>query len=313
MDDTNKKIRDKYRKELTALFGEEKKLLQQELTNRLESILSESLAQAKMAVAPKDKRVIRLPRKGKLKVFADIHGSWKNYSRIKKIFSGSGKDCYLALLGDYVHGSPGYPDESERVLDDLIKFKKRYRKRVIPLLGDHEHSHIGGPSVTKHGVNQTLAFEHRLSQMKLKKYKDFLRGLPLLIKTDGGMVISHSGPVRAFISKKVNLTDKIDMIDYDDFAEMDDPYEFRDNTIMGNLLWNRTFDQNDAHAFLESLSQDGNKCFFAVYGHTPVAGYRTVGDTQLILSPQCFLEIDLSERIESVQQLKAGKHIKKLR
>lgn len=305
-----KKIKERYKRELSTLLGEEKKLLQQELIKRLESILIECLAEAKDA-APKDKRVIRLPRKGKLKIFADLHGNWRDYSRIKEIFIGSGKDCYLALLGDYIHGSPGYPDESERVLDDLIKLKRRYRKRVIPLLGDHEHSHIGGPTVAKHGVNQTLAFEHRLSRDKIKKYKDFLRSLPLLIKTDGGIIISHSGPVRASVIKEVNLINEANMIDYDDFMGMD-PYEFRDNTFLGNLLWNRSYKQEDARAFLEALSQDGNKCFFAVYGHTPVDGYRTVGDNQLILSPKCFLEIDLSERIESVQQLKRGIHIKKL-
>ncbi len=311
MNDMIKKITERYKRELNTLLGEEKKLLQQELINRLDSILIECLAEAKR-VAPEDKRVIRLPRKGKLKIFADLHGNWRNYSRIKKIFIGSDKDCYLALLGDYIHGSPGYPEESERVLDDLIGLKRRYRKRVIPLLGDHEHSHIGGPSVSKHGVDQTLAFEYRLSQDKIKKYKNFFRSLPLLIKTGSGIVISHSGPVRAFISKEVNLIDEINMISYDDSINMD-PYEFRDNTILGNLLWNRIFDPKDARTFLESLSQDGNKCFLTVYGHTPVDGYRMVGNNQLILSPQCFLEIDLSERIESVQQLKKGKHIKKLR
>ncbi len=310
MSDKIKKIKERYKRELSTLLGEEKKLLQQELIKRLESILTECLAETKDAV-PKDKRVIRLPRKGKLKIFADLHGNWRDYSRIKEIFIGSDKDCYLALLGDYIHGSPGYPDESERVLDDLIKLKRRYRKRVIPLLGDHEHSHIGGPTVAKHGVNQTLAFEHRLSRDKIKKYKDFLRSLPLLIKTDSGIIISHSGPVRASVIKEVNLINEANMIDYDDFMDMD-PYEFRDNTFLGNLLWNRSYKQEDARAFLEALSQDGNKCFFAVYGHTPVAGYRTVGDNQLILSSPCFLEIDLSERIESVQQLERGMQIKKL-
>ncbi|UCD85860.1 MAG: metallophosphoesterase [Deltaproteobacteria bacterium] len=309
MNDRIKKIEKRYKKELNALLGEGKTLLQQELIKRLESVLVDCLAENNEAAA-KDRRVVSLPRKGNLKVFADIHGNWKDYSRIKEIFLGSGKDCYLVLLGDYIHGSPGYQDESEKVLDDLIKLKKRYRKRVIPLLGDHEHSYIGGPNVSKHGVNQTLAFEYRLSPDKMKKYREFFRSLPLLVKTDNGIAISHSGPVRAVVINEVDLIYETNMIDYDDFADID-PYEFRDNTILGNLLWNRNYNQEDARAFLDALSQDGNKCFLAVYGHTPVDGYRMVGGNQLILSPSCFLEIDLSERIKSVEQFKRGMHIKK--
>ncbi len=92
MSDKIKKIKERYERELNTLLGEEKKLLQQELIKRLESILIECLAETKDA-APKDKRVIRLPRKGKLKIFADLHGNWRDYSRIKEIFIESDKVC----------------------------------------------------------------------------------------------------------------------------------------------------------------------------------------------------------------------------
>jgi hypothetical protein len=133
--------------------------------------------------------------KGNILIATDIHGNWEDYQQIKHRFEdlyAKGHAQGLIFTGDLIHGYPGYEDKSIEILDDIITTRD---PRVCALLGNHELAHIYHIDIAKNGLNPVErledAFEER--QLDREKYIRYFKELPIVLRTAGGVTITHSG------------------------------------------------------------------------------------------------------------------------
>lgn len=161
-------------------------------------------------------RIIDLSEGGVL-VASDLHGSWRDYERVRNHFDDlreQRKAQYLVLNGDIIHGY-GDADESVRIMDDLLKFPE---PEVIATLGNHELMHIYHLDVPRHdGTSFVEPLEEEIEADR-ERYVGFMKRMPYAIRTKGGVLILHTGaspPMAKYFRKN-----------YADFAKKTDPFSF---------------------------------------------------------------------------------------
>lgn len=241
-------------------------------------------------------RLTELPSRGRLLVFTDLHGNLEDYRKYLEKWDSGDSDCHIVIDGDFIH-SIYKEDCSVEILDDIIdKFKMH--DNFHPILGNHEWSHIANANLFRGTVNQKKDFENLIVEKKsslepyLSNYINFFKAIPLFVKTENGIFISHTGPSR-------------EIENYEDFefiVEDDDYY----SEFVFSVLWARPekdYDEEDVSYFLKLIESN-----VMVVGHTVVDGYEAFGN-QLILSSsfsrgrKCYLDIDLSRPIENMDEL----------
>lgn len=151
-----------------------------------------------------NKKVIDIDS-GTWMVVADIHGDLEDYKRIKDIYhqkKESGELNGLIFAGDMIH-SYCEEDKSKEITDDLINLTKE-DKNIHVLLGNHELAHIYNFTFAREGKEVTSNFEIAIKDNR-EKYIEFFKSLPLYVRTQGGVVISHAGA-----SKEVSRLDRLE-------------------------------------------------------------------------------------------------------
>ncbi len=130
-------------------------------------------------------------------VVSDLHGAWEPYARYRDHFL----DLYerrqadiLILLGDVIHGYGTVEEDfSLHILWDIMRLQQQLgQEAVIALLGNHELPHIYGVMLSKGGIEFTPRFERALGENR-GEVIDFLKTLPFLIRTSGGVLMTHAG------------------------------------------------------------------------------------------------------------------------
>lgn len=241
-------------------------------------------------------RLIELPSRGRLLIFTDLHGNLEDYMKYLEKWDSSDHDCHIVIDGDFIHSIYKH-DSSVEILDDIIDKFKRH-DNFHPILGNHEWSHIANANLFKGTVNQKRDFENLIVEKKssiepyLSNYINFFKAIPLFVKTENGIFVSHTGPSR-------------EIENYEDFefiVEDDDYY----SEFVFSVLWARPekdYDEEDISYFLKLIGSN-----VMVVGHTVVDGYEVFGN-QLILSSsftsgkKCYLDIDLSQSIKNMDEL----------
>lgn len=243
--------------------------------------------------------VIKLPRQGVALIVTDLHGNMDDFDKIMEIWNDlATKDKHLILTGDFIHAMGLENDHSLEILDAVRAGCKKFENFHL-LLGNHEWATITHRSVYKGGVNQTLNFEELLKdkfgkewKVKLDEYTNFFRELPVAVKTDNGIFISHSGPPKGIKSIKeiINLTEK----------------GYSENSVLFDLLWNRygDYSKKDVDNFLEAVG-----CKAMIVGHTPVNGYKLIRNLLIVSSSyskgkKAYVELDLEKEIRGGRDLK---------
>lgn len=245
-----------------------------------------------------NKKLLHLPAKGKAMIITDIHGNIGDYQRYMEIWGRfKNKKNHLIITGDYIHGF-GDSDGSVNILES-IKWQFEHLPNFHVLLGNHELAQLAGIDVFKGGYNQKKDFETLVfgkygskCQKKIKLYKKFFKKLPIAVKTENGVFISHAGPsthIKSVMDLKNILKDG-----------------YCNNHNLSGMLWNRFGDYSldDVDEFLKAVG-----CEFSIVGHTPVKGVKKIGEKQLILSssygyePKAYLELDLEKKITSINDL----------
>lgn len=243
--------------------------------------------------------LVELPEKGKVLIIADIHGNLKDFNKLMDIWKDFKKDNnHLVLIGDFIHAIDQVNDKSLEILETVkSNFEKDSNFHV--LLGNHEWSVITSVAIYKKGENLNSKFEILLKQKfqnqwqdKLKEYQNFLRKLPLAVKTENKVFISHAGPAKEIISIEdvINIT----------------YVGYLNNRKLVGLLWNRygDFDNTDIDSFLKNVG-----CTAMIVGHTPVDGAELIGDKLLILSSslsrgnKAYLILDLEKKIRNAKDI----------
>ncbi|HLC63398.1 MAG TPA: metallophosphoesterase [Candidatus Nanoarchaeia archaeon] len=143
-------------------------------------------------------------QKGKCMIINDVHGNWKDYQQVKKVFLELIKkdeaDC-LVINGDMIHAYEG-EDSSIDILEDVFELMKTHK--VVYLLGNHEFAHVVGKLLKKKGLEFASGFQNASGERFLD-YKNFFSSCPLILKF-GNVVVSHSG---AFNIDELNDEEKL--------------------------------------------------------------------------------------------------------
>ena len=254
-------------------------------------------------------KLVELPRKGKALIFTDIHGNLTDFKRFIHIWDEfDNKDNHLIFTGDFIHAMGMENDKSIEILE-YIKFLCENFSNIHVLLGNHEWATISQKPVFKAGINQTFNFDTLLLKKfgekryleKMDEYIEFFKKLPIAVRTDNKIFISHAGP-----PTNVNSLDEIKNITDDGFNS--------DNPQLFQMLWNRqdNFSEDDLKSFLDTVN-----CNMMIVGHTPVDGIKLLYKKLLIVSSsygkgkKAYVELDLEKDIKrSKDLLKMVRHLK---
>ena len=139
-------------------------------------------------------------------VVTDLHGEGEAYDHIRDTFLElyeRGQVNRLILCGDLIHIRRDVPDESVRMILDVIDLQHKLGDdTVIMLMGNHEMPHVYSTTLAKGNVEFTAPFEHQLAASGQREVvHQFLRNLPLFVSTDAGVLISHAGASEAVTSE----------------------------------------------------------------------------------------------------------------
>jgi hypothetical protein len=155
-------------------------------------------------------------RSGTMMIVSDLHGDGDAFDRYVATFQALheiGEVDRLVFMGDLIHGyGSEAEDASIRMILRVMELQEAYGKEtVIMLLGNHEMPHIYGVSLAKGDIEFTPRFEHRLGEHRETILK-FFRGLPLLIRTNAGVLLCHAGPD----SNSINRATRLHSFEHDD-------------------------------------------------------------------------------------------------
>ncbi|MGB8234138.1 MAG: metallophosphoesterase, partial [Methanobacterium sp.] len=246
-----------------------------------------------------NRKLIELPKYGKAIVVTDLHGNLNDYKRYMGIWEKCRDDnTHFILTGDFIHAMGREDDRSIEILESVKQNWENYED-FHPLLGNHEWSTISRVSVFKGGINQSLTFDELLKEhfrenwkMKLEEYQDFFKKLPIAVKTDNKVFISHGGPPRNIknLDEIIHITDK----------------GFIKNDKLSQILWNRDedFTKEELVSFLRAVG-----CNAMIVGHTPVNGVKLIDDKQIILSSSYtqgkkeYVLLDLEKKIKDARDI----------
>ena len=241
-------------------------------------------------------RLIKLPKKGRVLIFTDLHGNLEDYGKYLEKWDSADPDCHMIIAGDFIH-SIYKNDSSVEVLDDIIDKYKKY-DNFHPMLGNHEWVHIVNVNVLKADINQKLDFEEMIVSKKsslepyLSNYIEFFRSIPFFIQCDNGVFVAHAGP-----SPKIKTCG--------DFNAIIEGEEYLEESVY-YALWSRPkkhYIAEDVSRFLDIVQSN-----VMVVGHTVVDGYKVFG-RQMILSSsfgcenKMYLDIDLEKPINDMDDL----------
>jgi len=244
-------------------------------------------------------KLIKLPKNGKALIITDIHGNLNDFNKYMHIWDKfKNSDNHLILTGDFIHAMGRENDGSIQIMES-VQNQCETSENFHVLLGNHEWSTISKRSVYKAGINQTLDFDELLREnfgqsynKELEEYVEFLKKLPIAVRTANKIFISHAGPPRNIKSlDEINhITDK----------------GYNDNPPLFQILWNRFEDytEHDLKTFLKAVN-----CKMMIVGHTPVDGIKLIYKNQLIVSSsysegkKAYVELNLKEDIKNSQNL----------
>ena len=181
-----------------------------------ESILSLSLRRGS---------TVHLPRTGSLVVTGDLHDSPLQLSRILSFAAlERGTDRHV-ILQELIHGDRlvNGVDLSHRMLGRVAELALRFPGQVHPLLANHELAQMNGDAVSKGGGDNVALFDDGLdwvfgdeADRVAESIARFIRAMPLAVRTESGILCSHSLPAPAAMAKfdPAVLDRALDDLDY---------------------------------------------------------------------------------------------------
>ena len=244
-------------------------------------------------------KLVELPKEGKAIVVTDIHGNLNDYERYMRIWEKcKDENTHFILTGDFIHAMGRKDDKSIDILESVKQNCETY-ENFHPLLGNHEWSTIERVSVYKGGINQSLNFDQLLKERfgndwnnKLEEYQNFFKKLPVAVRTDNKVFISHGGPPKDIrnLDEIINIAEK----------------GFQENPKLYEILWNREedFTEKELNSFLRAVG-----CNAMIVGHTPVKGVKLVYEKQLVVSSSYtqgkkeYILLDLEKKIKDARDI----------
>lgn len=269
--------------------------------------------------------LVKLPKKGKLYILTDLQGDLNNFLKFfednpKVISELSADAAYLVIAGDMIHGN--FIEEESTTQLDLLEtvmlLKTKFPDNVYYLLGNHCLGEILGDEAMPIYKKGKFSEQYYFKKLIKEKYKDnykiihdgyvkFLKRLPLIVKTENGIIISHTGPIHGWEIKNMEISDE-------KFINIFLGGYGKDNKELYQMLWNRFgnsfiikgkgYDTEDIKKFLSDMSAK-----VMVVGHTPCEGYSIRGNQMVVDS--CgevagYVILDLTDEDINIEKLKQG-------
>ena len=196
------------------------------------------------AVLARDKRLIRLPAKGKAVFVGDTHGDFDATETIFRLYFKPG--FVLVFLGDYVDRG----DEARENMEFLLKKKEEYPEQIFLLTGNHE----GYCSVPFSPAD----FWESLSPEEYNYFSEICQFFPFAAVTQNGLMVVHGAPPDVSSLEDIHdvqiCSDHWLQLTWGDFV--DKPGDFIETKsgrpVFGMDYFNRVMKQLGAHVLIRS-------------------------------------------------------------
>ena len=213
-------------------------------------------------------------------VTADLHGNRQNFNAIRRIANLADHPRRHLIIQEVCHGGPTYPNSggcmSHMMLEDVAKLKVEFPHQVHFLMSNHEMAELTDFPIVKNQKMLNLLFRFGMQEMygvATDKVREaclpFLRTLPLAVRVDHGIWISHTIPEG--VDQKEFNTKLLD-------SELSEEELVEDSPAF-NFVWGRDFRQANADAFAKAVEAN-----VLIHGHEPAEqGYNVPNTRQIIL------------------------------
>ena len=252
-------------------------------------------------------------------VSTDLHGNHEDFDNLKERFlerAESGEDIYWVILGDLVHGPDeqarhdepslyDYPDESWRIIEDLIELRAWWYERVLLVLGNHDHGHVGGHHPAKFYADEVAHFESTLDDGQREAMAQLFRSGLLLVMAPCGVVLAHGSP-----DETLHDPTQLDELSLDVTKN-----DARGNALLDTLLTSYGQSREVTERVLFNLSLAvGFDLNILIHGHDrDLEGWFVEGGNQLcpvifgaLREKKRYVELDLSKSYLSLDDLREG-------
>lgn len=267
-------------------------------------------------------RTLLLPDRGRALVSTDIHSNLGDLFALRRVFEALGPEARWVILGDVVHGPNdaaraaqpelyGYPDESARIVAEILALERAFPGRVHFVLGNHDHGHVGGPHTRKFWPDEVEHLESTLDPTEREAMRAFFARALLAVVAPCGVFLSHGSP-------DDTLERLADLDRVEDLGAVRDP---RLLSALQSLLTH--YGQPDARSalFLARMSESSSLDLrVVVHGHDRVeGGFFHEGERQVCLcifgaprEAKRYLVLDLGARYLRAADLRDGIEIRRL-
>ncbi len=235
-------------------------------------------------------------------ITADLHGNRVNFEKLLKIADLKNNPRRHLIMQEVCHGGPLYPsgagDMSHTMLEDVARLKNEFPERFHFLLSNHELSEMTDFPIMKAKRMLNLIFRGGIQEMYGDQadrvraaYVDFLKTLPLGVRLECGVFVSHS------------LPDSTDEMGFDSviFLRHLDPQDFTERGPVFRFVWGRDFRQENADAFANLIGAE-----VLINGHEPCKqGFSVPNSRQVVLDccgkKACYLLLPASGALTQTQ------------
>ncbi|MDH3718646.1 MAG: metallophosphoesterase [Planctomycetota bacterium] len=245
-------------------------------------------------------------------VTADLHGDRKNFNAIRHLANLAKHPGRHLVMQEVCHGGPTYPGSggcmSHTMLEDVARLKTEFPEQVHFLMSNHEMAELMDYPIVKNQKMLNLLFRIGLQDQygpAIEKVRDaympFIRTLPLAVRVEGGVWISHTLPENVDnVGMDLRLFDR--EITKQDLVE---------HSPLFNFVWGRDFRQENADAFAKKV--DAN---VLIHGHEPCPeGYHLPNTRQIILDSNgekgSYVLLKVGEKVSQEQVVKRIKRLRK--
>lgn len=213
-------------------------------------------------------------------VTADLHGNRQHFNKIRKIADLANHPKRHLIIQEVCHGGPSYANTggcmSHMMLEDVARLKVQFPDQVHFLMSNHELAELIDFPIVKNGKMLNLMFRFGLQEAygpaadKVRDaYLPFIRTLPLAVRVEEGIWISHTIPEncdrRRFDDRLMDRELRVE-----DYAQGMPAFDF---------VWGRDFREENAVAFAASVEVN-----VLIHGHEPCPeGYSVPNSRQVII------------------------------
>src|SRR3972149_2268979 len=155
--------------------------------------------------------LICLPSEGSLVISGDIHGNRRNFEKIVAFADLANNPDRHIVLQEIIHGGPEDPHGgclSYKLLFDVVRYKLDFFDRVHIIMSNHATTFINDGKVLKDGKEMSRpmrsAIEREFKNDSceiISAMKQFLFSMPLAVRCDTRIWVSHSLPNDRFADK----------------------------------------------------------------------------------------------------------------